>query len=45
MLVEIEMNKYFCYGLFQCFEVGDYLVKEVFMVKLLGIQLVDKVIN
>ena len=45
MAAEIEMNRQFCYSLYDRYQNGDYLVKEASMAKLVCTQMADKVVT
>ncbi len=45
MAAEIEMNRQFCYSLYDRYQDGDYLVKEASMAKLVCTQMADKVVT
>jgi len=45
MASEIEMNRQFCYSLYDRYQNGDYLVKEASMAKLVCTQMADRVVT
>lgn len=45
MSAEIELNRQFCYSIYERYQNGEYPVKEASMAKLLGTQLADRVIT